>query len=118
MSANRRVSEHHEVEKWTSQHWIALLLLVSAFAIAGAFSTDEDPFSRQWSGAYFGLALGLSMFIFGAINLRQGRIKGRRRYYRRDEHPGMFVFLMVFKIGLPTICGVLIGIFHAFLYAP
>mgnify|MGYP005842602245 CR=1 FL=1 len=103
-----------KLEAWTWKHWAATLLLISAFACAALFGGDQDPSSRQRSGAFLGFALGLSMLLWGVINVEEGRIKGRRRYYRRDEHPGMFAFLMAFKIVLPAVCGLLVGFFHAF----
>tara|TARA_Y100001933_G_scaffold211424_1_gene216204 strand:+ start:507 stop:755 length:249 start_codon:yes stop_codon:yes gene_type:complete len=79
------VENFYVSERWTKKHWVAALLLVSAFMCAGYFGTDDDAMTSKLSGAYFGYALCVSMLLWGAIEVEAGRIKGRRRYYEKDS---------------------------------
>jgi hypothetical protein len=110
------MSEIDKKSKWTRKDWLATLLFVSAFACAAYFGRDEVAHLSTFSGIYFGFALGCSLLLWGMIDLENGTIKGRRRYYSKSEEPKMFVFLFLFKIVLPSICGFVIAGYYAFVY--
>jgi len=111
------VEKHYVSERWTKLHWAAILLLLSAFACAAYFGKSEALTTRKWSGAYFGYALLSSTVIWGLINLKTGRVRGKRRYYAKERNPKMFALIMVLKIGIPSLCGLMIGLFYTFAYS-
>lgn len=110
------VEKHYVSEKWTKMHWAAISLLLSAFICVAYFGKSDALTTRKWSGAYFGYALLSSTVIWGLINLKAGRVRGKRRYYERGRNPKMFAFIMVLKIGIPSLCGLIVGLFYTFVY--
>jgi len=115
---DRPLTPYEKYGRWGKKHWSALILLVSAFACAAWFGKNEDALIRQLSGAYFGYSLAAGMMLWGLIHWEEGRIKGRGPYYYRDQNPKMFGFLMVFKIVLPSLCGLAVGVFYPGFYTP
>jgi len=101
-------------ETWTKRHWAAVLLLLSAFACIVFFANDKEIGARKWVGSYFGYSVFAAMLIFSQISWTSKRIKGRRRFYDKIDNPKMFGFILIFKYLIPSLCGLLIGLYFTF----
>jgi len=108
------VDNYYSDSKWSIKHWSALLLFISAIALAAYFKDTDSDIIKQYVGIYLGFAIGLSLALWGLIYFQRGYVKGRHnRYYRKDA-PKMFWFLFLFQTLLPAIGMLFVGFVIAF----
>ncbi len=99
---------------WRREHWIALLLLVVAFAGPLLFHDSEDPAVRRLVGMHFGYLLAASFLLWIVIALNEGRVRGRRRWYRRDTESVSFFIMLALRNGIGLLAGLSTGLAFTF----
>jgi|GEM_PF-4089052 len=99
---------------WQRQHWIALSLLMAAFAGPLLFHDNEDPAVRRLVGMHFGYLLAASFLLWVRVALKEGRVRGRRRWYRRDSEPVSFFIMLALRNGIGFLAGLITGLAFTF----
>ena len=82
------------------------LFFAGALALAAWLAYSGDEALKQSIGPLFPILLGLSMIFLARNAVGQGRVRGRRRYFRRAEYPETFWSIVGFRyaIGVVLTC--------------
>ncbi len=75
--------------------WLPLGLALAAFACAALFAGTGSEEVRRFAGAFFTLALGAALGLWGVNELGQGGIRARSRRISRLHHPRLFWLLVL-----------------------
>lgn len=77
-----------------------------------AFPNMQSSGQQQLAAGLFALCLGGALLFWGGDSQREGRVRGRRVYFYREQSPRMFWIMLCARNYLPGVIMLAAGLWY------